>query len=285
MLSFDGKRANKSAALARAKTVGVNAGKGRQREDLFWSQAAWCDPAVKCTKEGCTHRFYTDEYHIPEAIAYGERALFLALTPNRARRWTARFCGAVPVGVDVLKLNCAWRQLALTILRHPKYGMLQCAYTHAQENAILNIIKLYEADNFEDEDAWKKAIDAAYAAAKSTDCSGPASMQNRAQAGSKAAWVAGHLAATPKWQRWLAQALRQAPGALREHWVADYKASHEKAKTSWDSTELDKSARTWQENACTWFSKQLLNELRSVDGGLPFWRRSVTLPRDKGDDA
>src|SRR6185437_3368213 len=228
MLSFDGRRSNKSAALARAKTVGTNVKNERNREELFWSQAAWCDPAAKCTKEGCNHSFYAHEHYVPEAIAYGERAIFLALTPKRARRWTKNFVSAVPVGVETTTLDRVWRQLALTILRHRKYGMLQCAYTHAQENAILNIIKLYEADNFEDEAAWKKAMDAAYEAAKSTEYTGAASMRNRFQAGNKAAFVAGHLAATPKWQRWMAQALRQAPGALREHWIADYKASYEK---------------------------------------------------------
>jgi len=240
---------------------------GRKRDELYWSQNEWCPCGKTCKERGgpCDHSFYAHEYDIPIALPYAERAFFIALEPvKRAAAWPVKFARALPVGADDKRLNKAWRKFALTMLRHRKYGMLKCAYTHAQENAILNVIKLFVAGDFENLSVWQEASLAAMEASRAEVAQTYGTKESaklRAQAGNKAAHVAANLAAAVADERQIADAIPEAPSALRDFWFADVMVANEKNGSTYSSSEQDKQAAGWQQGACAWYSRQLLKNL------------------------
>lgn len=93
---------------------------------------------------------YAEEIGVPVAIAYAERALFMALQKNQAAQWTKRFVEALPIGLATDRLDSVWRQLALFVLADSKYGLLNgcglsLSLTDDERSAIEKIIQLYDS--------------------------------------------------------------------------------------------------------------------------------------------
>lgn len=124
----------------------------REREQLEWASRSWCPAPYVCQKgAACDHRYYADEIGVPVWLAYAERAVFLNLSQNHARRWWARFFKVIPVGCE-FEDGAMMAEFAIPVL----YRLLDFAQDAGQYKAIKTIIDLYTV-GCEDDDLWTAA--------------------------------------------------------------------------------------------------------------------------------
>lgn len=206
MVSFNGNNSEKRSLIQRARYVGERS-LHKDRSTLYWSRRAWCQAGYKCGNgDDCDHRFYADQVSVPVAVAYAERAIWLSLPHHEAIDWPVRFLRALPVGLDQAAFDKAWKRFALQLLNHPRHGLIAHTDTPAQQDAVLGVADLFE-ENSPCLGAWEKARAACRRADVDRSTNRPTAPEARAKAGSMAAMVAGHLAATFSDQRQIATAI------------------------------------------------------------------------------
>lgn len=216
MLLFNGNNETKRRILVAAQDAGNRAARGEDRRDIYWSRRSWCQAPYVCKTPGCDHSFYASEIGVPLSIAYAEHSLFNELSNKLAAKWPTRFLNALSTGVDGETLHQAWREFALFVLNDDRHGLITCARTPEQRDAILRVVELFESGN-RDAAQWKEVGSNARRVSHSgpdtnrTLESGPALVA----AGAKACYAAAHFAYTEENPRYAAEAVSWAAWAFR----------------------------------------------------------------------